>query len=64
MRFQLYPLEGLGQHIRQHVCGGHVDYGQVFPLDTVVPCVNVLCARVVFGVLGKSLGALVINMKR
>jgi homoserine acetyltransferase len=64
MRFQLYPLEGLGQHIR----GGHVNYGQAFPLDTVadkvVPRVDVLRARVVFGVLGKSLGALVIDMKR
>jgi hypothetical protein len=56
------------EHVFQHVLGGYVeDFKSALPnalANKVISCMNVFCASVVFGVLGKSFGSLVIDVKR
>jgi hypothetical protein len=68
MLFQKDPGERFGEDVGKHVPGGHVKEGDflilnAFP-DEMISGVNMLCSCMVFRVLRKGFGTLVVDMKR
>ena len=61
------PVEGFGEHVGQHISCAYVEQGNFMILnalpDEVVACMDVFGARMVFRVLGKGFGTLVVDME-
>ena len=68
MLFQKDPGERFGEHVSKHVLGGHVKEGDFLILnaflDEMISGVNMLRSCMVFRVLRKGFGTLVVDMKR